>query len=163
MSDQTYTYFVEVPEGYTPERPDGLWRRAGDEWQYLSLLDWQWHRVENAAEFLPAQDVLQPVTAERAAELQADRQLWVRYWARYTDEAAWRDGERPTTVVRRRRSPERIYDEAFKIRNVWGPTPAVFEFFDPRPSNPPHLVEISADEAEQLLQELRGVTGATEL
>ncbi|MFD0383204.1 hypothetical protein ACFQ2B_15055 [Streptomyces stramineus] len=60
----------------------------------------------------------------------------MRYWARYVDEEDWRAGEGPTTVVRRRMSPERIYDEAFKRDNTWGPTASVYAFFDARPSNP---------------------------
>ncbi|MEV6668686.1 hypothetical protein [Streptomyces sp. NPDC051162] len=163
MSDQ-YEYFAEVSKGYTLERPDGLWRRSGAEWEYLSLLDWQWHNVKDTnVNYPPVAEKLHAVTAERAAALEADRQGWVRYWARYTDEEDWRTGEPPTTVVRRRPSPERVYDEAFKMDDSWGPTATVLDFFDARKSDPPHLVEISRDDAEQLLQELRGVTGATDL
>ncbi|MEV6668683.1 hypothetical protein [Streptomyces sp. NPDC051162] len=159
-----YEYFAEVPEGYTLERPDGLWRRSGEEWEYLSLLDWQWHDIKDTnVKYPPVAKILHEVTAERAAELEADRQGWVQYWSYFGDEGEWRDGEQPTTVVRRRRSPERIYDETFMRNNEWRPDSAVFEFFDARASRPPYLVEIGVDEAERLLQEIRGVTGATEL
>ncbi|GAA0469123.1 hypothetical protein ABZ951_20725 [Streptomyces sp. NPDC046215] len=161
-----YTFFAEALTADAAERPDALWRHAGavgagagGAWEFLSLLDWQWHATED----VPARDRLHPVPAERAAALAADRQSWVRYWARYVDEEDWRAGEGPTTVVRRRMSPERIYDEAFKRDNTWGPTASVYAFFDARPSNPPHLVEIDVQEAERALHGLRGVTGATEL
>lgn len=164
MMSEQYEYFVEVPEGYTPERPDGLWRRSGEEWEYLSLLDWQWHNIKDTnVTHPPAAKILHEVTAERAAELEADRQGWVRYWAYYSNERRWRAGQGPKTVVRRRRSPERIYDETFMSDNVWEPDSAIFEFFDARQTTPPHLIELTADEAERLLQELRGVMGATEL
>ncbi|GHF44172.1 hypothetical protein GCM10010218_26860 [Streptomyces mashuensis] len=164
MSEQQYEYFAEVPQGWTPERPDGLWRRRGDDWEYLSLLDWEWHDVKDTAvRYAPVPDVLHPVPAERAAQLRADRQGWVTYWAYWSSERRWREGKAPTTVCRRRRSPERIYDETFMRSNEWRPDTAVSEFFDARTSNPPHLEEISADRAEELLMELRGIVGATEL
>ncbi|MET9413372.1 hypothetical protein ABZY03_04130 [Streptomyces klenkii] len=164
MSEQQHEYFVKASPPYTEERPSSLWRRLGEEWEYLSLMDWEWHNVKDTTvKTPPATEVLCSVTAERATELEADRQVFVRYWARYTNEQYWREGQSPTTVVRRRRSPEGKLDEVFRRNGSWGPTDAIFEFFDPRPSNPPYLVEITADDAEALLQELRGVTGATDL
>ncbi|MEV5139490.1 hypothetical protein ACFZB6_18305 [Streptomyces syringium] len=162
--NRRFTYGLEADAPDTPGRPGALWRRLGEDWEYLSLLDWQWHAVEKHDTVNPPKEAdLQTVTGERAAELEADRQIWVRYWAHYADEADHRAGEEPTTVVRRRRSPERTYDEAFTSANVWAPTTAVFDFLDPRPSHPPHLVEIDRDEAERLLYRVRGVLGATEL
>lgn len=160
--NERYAFFAEVPEGFTAERPDGLWRRAGDDWEYLSLLDWEWHAAD--AELPPPpEETLREVPADRADALAADRQGWVTYWARYADENDWRAGEGPVTVVRRRRSPERLYDEAYGVRDGWAPTASVYAFLDARPSNPPHLVGIDVQEAERLLRSLRGVTGATEL
>lgn len=160
MGDQsTYEYFVKATAPYTPERPSSLWRRSGDEWEFLSLLDWEWHATNRA----PMPQVLSPVTAERAAALETDRQGWVRYWAFYPSERRWRAGQGPTTVVRRRSSPERTYDETFMRDNVWKPDSAISEFFDARRSNPPHLEELTADGAERLLVELFGVMGATDL
>ncbi|MCD9143887.1 hypothetical protein [Streptomyces albireticuli] len=162
QENERYAFFAEVPEGFTAERPDGLWRRAGDDWEYLSLLDWAWHPAD--AELPPPpEETLREIPAERADALAADRQGWVTYWARHADENDWRAGEGPTTVVRRRRSPERLYDEAYGVRDGWAPTASVYAFLDARPSNPPHLVEIDVQEAERLLRSLRGVTGATEL
>ncbi|MEW2032385.1 hypothetical protein AB0901_17925 [Streptomyces roseifaciens] len=164
MSEQ-YEYFAEVPAGYTAERPDGLWRRAGEEWEYLSLLDWQWHNLaESTVRNHPPVDELEAVTVERAAALEADRQGWARYWALYVDEEDHREGEPPTTVVRRRSSPEQELDESYRgSKGIWGPTGAVAESRDPRTSNPPYLEAVSAERAEELLQEIHGVTGATEL
>ncbi|MEV4503651.1 hypothetical protein [Streptomyces klenkii] len=163
MSEQ-YEYFVKAAPPYTEDRPSGLWRRLGEQWDYLSLLDWEWHRLgETTVRTLPAMDTLFPVTAERAAGLEADRSAFVRYWALYVDEDDWKEGEPPTTLVRRRRSPERLLDESFQEGDVWGPTNAVEESRDLRTSNPPYLKELSADEAEELAQELFGLTGVTEL
>ncbi|MBF6049036.1 hypothetical protein GO001_28210 [Streptomyces sp. NRRL B-1677] len=166
MSGQ-YEYFVEavptVDDLYTVERPSSLWRRLGDQWEYLSLVEWEWQNVKDTG-VLPALESLTPVAAERAVVLEADRQGWVRYWARYVDEQDWREGEAPTTVVRRRSSPEDMLDESYRgSKGFWGPTEAILDFYDARKSNPPHLIELSVDEAESLLQEMFGVTGVTEL
>lgn len=166
MAEQgnTYEYFTEMHRGYNPPRVDGLWRRRdGDAWEYLSLLDWQWHPTgENELVKSPAMATkLEPISAERAAELEADRQGWVQYWALYLDEAEYREGVTPVTVVRRRSSPERVMDEAFVVGNKWAPDPVVYEFTHSRTDR--HLEEITTAEAERLIRELRGVTGATEL
>ena len=164
MMNDAYEYFVKAAPPYTQERPSSLWRRAGERWEYLSLLDWEWHGVEEKAhKSPPPADVLHRVSAERAAALESDRQVWVRYWAHYVDTEDWTQGEAPTTVLRRRRSPEKVLDESFRAKGVWGRTQAIENSADLRTSNPPHLVELSVEEAEALLQELFGVTGATEL
>ncbi|PSJ28771.1 hypothetical protein B7P34_10800 [Streptosporangium nondiastaticum] len=164
MSEQ-YEYFVKAAPPYTEDRPSSLWRRVGDDWEYLSLFDWTWHSVqETVSKRVPQAQVLFPVTVERAAQLESDRQVLVRYWALYVDEQDFREGESPTTVVRRRRSPERGLDESYRgSKGFWGPTQAIEESRDLRTSNPPYLVELTADDAEALLQELFGVTGVTEL
>ncbi|ARP72325.1 hypothetical protein LK07_24035 [Streptomyces pluripotens] len=166
MTEQVneYEYFLKVHRGYTPARKVGLWRRRGEEaWEYLSLLDWKWHsigeggRVKNP----PTAAALEPVSTQCAAELEADRQGWVEYWALYLDEADYREGVAPVTVVRRRSSPERVMDEAFVVGNKWAPDPVIYEFTHSRTDR--HLEEITAEQAEHLIRELRGVTGATEL
>ncbi|MGH3731577.1 MAG: hypothetical protein ACRDTU_22950, partial [Micromonosporaceae bacterium] len=104
-------YFAKVWRDATVDRPSSLWRRLGDntdqatnEWEYLSLIDWQWHPYRDLP--LPHPDTLVPISAARAAELGADRQRFVRYWGGYTvGEPAPED--RPTLVYRRRESPER--------------------------------------------------------
>ncbi|MCC3777577.1 hypothetical protein [Streptomyces sp. UNOB3_S3] len=147
LENAPYAFFAEVPPGFSPDRPDGLWRCAGDDWEYLSLLDWEWHAVEKPP---VKREILHELTAERALELAADRRPWVTYWAHYTDESDWRAGAEPTTVVRRRRSPERVLDEAYGPDGAWEPTDAVHDFLSARPSDPPHLVEIDATEAARL-------------
>lgn len=164
MTTDQLEYFVKAAPPYTEDRPESLWRRLGDHWEYLSLIDWKWHRPDRTRSIKPpAAEVLFPVTAERASELAADHQVWVRYWAYYGSEDRWRAGRPPTTAVRRRNSPERRLDETFMRVNEWQRDSAIEEFWDPRTSNPPHLIEISADEAELLIQERRGIKGATEL
>ncbi|MCS0604170.1 hypothetical protein NX794_23575 [Streptomyces sp. LP11] len=166
MTEQAneYEYFTEMHSGYQPPRLDGLWRRRGSgAWEYLSLLDWGWHPADEneTVKGPPMATSLEPITADRAAELEADRQSWVEYWAMYLDEAEFRDGVAPVTVVRRRSSPERVMDEAFVAGNAWAPDPVVYEFTHFRTDH--HLEEITADQAEHLIRELRGVSGATEL
>ncbi len=168
MSDQEYEYeyFVEMHRGYTPARKDGLWRRRGeDTWEYLSLLDWGWHPAgENyRVKSPPMASALEPVSAERAAGLEADRQGWVTYWALHRSEVHWTEGKPAITVVRRRSSPDRIFDEVFTIDNVWRPTATIYEFQHGRSSSLEHLVEIGVSEAEEIIQKRRGVSGATEL
>ncbi|MFH8337756.1 hypothetical protein [Streptomyces sp. AM6-12] len=159
-----YEYFTEMHRGYNPPRVDGLWRRRdGEAWEYLSLLDWEWHKAgdDETVKGPPTASSLERISAERAAELEADRQGWVTYWALYMDEADFRDGVAPETVVRRRSSPDRVLDEVFGAGNKWAPDPIVYEFTHSRTEH--HLEEITADEAERLLRETRGVTGATDL
>lgn len=163
-SGNEYAYFTEMHHGYNPPRVDGLWRRsAGDVWEYLSLVDWQWHPVGEMERVKgrPLESALEPVSAQRAAELAADRQGWVQYWALYLDEQDFREGVDPVTVVRRRSSPDRVLDEAFVAENKWAPDPIIYDFTHSRTDN--HLEEIDVAEAERLLQKLRGVKGATEL
>ncbi|MEU1277676.1 hypothetical protein [Streptomyces sp. NPDC005805] len=162
MSEQ-YEYFVRVSPGYTVDRPANLWRRNGDSWEYLSLLTWEWRPVAEPEKYLPKREALHSVTAERAAELEADRQGWVRYWAEYGSEASWRSGKAPYSVVRRRSSPERVHDEAFMVTNTWETTDRVYDHFSARSDELTHLVEVTPDEAERLLQQVRGVSGATAL
>ncbi|WP_405160067.1 hypothetical protein OG203_26955 [Nocardia sp. NBC_01499] len=157
-------YFVEAAPPYTADRPESLWRRLGDHWEYLSLFDWRWHRPDRT-KFIkpPRSEVLYPVTAERAAELAADHQVWVRYWAYYSSVYRWRAGDPPTTVIRRRNSPECQLDEGFMRDNKWHEDSAIDDFWDPHTSNPPHLIEINADEAEVIIRERRGISGAINL
>ncbi|WP_297621860.1 hypothetical protein [Nocardia sp.] len=43
-----------------------------------------------------------------------DRTGEPRYWARFPSARGWESGEPPTTVVRRRQLPDRVYDESFR-------------------------------------------------
>lgn len=160
---EDYQYFLRPAEDGTIDPPRALWRRAGDRWEYLSTRDWSWHEpVPGQGPSIPPIEWLTPITPQRAAELAADRQRWVRYWAWYLDPPTSVD-ERPRSVVRRRRSPEGRLDEGFTIDNRWERTEAIIEAELPQVSDPPHLVEIDQLAAEQILREVRGVEGATEL
>lgn len=157
----TWRYFAELPPGGSIDHPRGLWRKYENRWEYLSLLDWSWHPTDEKVP-PPEGDEIIPISPEEAEGLARDRQRWVTYWARYTplpkDEA-----DRPLTVVRRRESPERIFDETFSRDNNWIPTSTISEFEDPRASTPPRLERIDADTAEAIILENRGISGATEL
>jgi hypothetical protein len=158
-----YEYFVRIyPPERTVERPGGLWRRSGETWEYWSILDWQWHglREDEVAEPPPEGGLVQ-VSPERAAGLVADRQGWVRYWAFYIDEPD--HGVEPTTVLRRRSSPEQLRDEVFNIHDEWGPTDTILEFEFRRLTFPYHLVEIDQATAEAIIRRSTGIEDATAL
>jgi hypothetical protein len=163
MSDR-YEYFLVTYPGGTSQLSDTLWRRVGDTWEYLSFIDWQWHPVvPGTGPSAPPPEWTRPIDAEEALALAADRQHWVRYWAWHLDPASSSD-DKPRTVVRRRNSPERILDEVYTFENRWKYTPGLVEAENPgRHSSPPHLVPIDRPAAERILQEVRGVEGATEL
>lgn len=169
-SNAVFEYFAEVDEylteplvPYSVDRPSGLWRKGAAGWEYLSLIDWQWHGSSVEECTSPPSGGLYPITESRAAELRSDRQGFVRYWMYYHHRDEWRDGEPPTSVARSRRSPEDICDEVFGLGEKWIRTEIVFEFFDYRGSGRPHLIEIPAAEADALIFELRGITGAVVL
>lgn len=86
-----------------------------------------------------------------------------RYWASYPSQFSWESGEPPTTVVRRRDLPDRVYDESFRVWGGWAPTAALYDASDPRPSSVPHLVEIGGVEADEVLAARFGIAGATRL
>ncbi|WP_405160065.1 hypothetical protein OG203_26945 [Nocardia sp. NBC_01499] len=162
--DNQLDYFVEARKPYTADRPECLWRRLGDHWEYLSLIDWRWHRTDRTKYInAPQSAVLHPVTAERAAELAADHQVWVRYWKYYSSFYRWQDGDEPSSVVRRRNSPEWQLDEAFRNDKRWHEDSSFDEFWDYRTSSPPHLIEISVEEADLFIRGKHGVARATDL
>ncbi|POX40898.1 hypothetical protein C3486_11970 [Streptomyces sp. Ru73] len=161
-----YEYFIATGEDMETHRTtEDLWRRplGSEEWEFLSFFDWEWHRagpghkVSNG----PNPDALTPVTPERAMELAADRGRWALYWAVYRDEP--RPGEKARGVVRRKYSLETGRDEAFGRDKTWARTTAIFDFHSAGPHDPPHLVPITAEEADQILFRILGVQGATAL
>ncbi|MDN3353020.1 hypothetical protein [Actinomadura sp. DC4] len=158
-----YQYYMDSRRDRTIERPGPLWRSSGDNWEYLSLLDWEWHplapkRVPQS----PPVEVLEPISEQQADELSRDRQRFVSYWARYS-ESAWESGGKPFTVLRRRSSPELVLDEAFGRENTWIKTSSVVEFEHPAFNNTLYLKDVDAETAERILRDIRGVSGATEL
>lgn len=157
-----FQYYMDTRHGETIERPGALWRHSGDGWEYLSLLDWEWHPLApNKVPQSPPSEILMPISGQQVEELVRDRQRFVYYWAKYS-ESARKSGGKPFTVVRRRRSPELVLDEAFGRDNKWIKTSSVVEFEHPY-FDSPDLEEIDAETAEQILRDIRGVSGATDL
>lgn len=109
---------------------------------------------------LPVRDVESQLPPKREAEPPAADGN-VRFWALYGGGHAWSRGKLPRTVFRQRRTPEHHDDTEFSPYGHWTGSRAMVRFRDARDDDPPHLVAISAEDAERLLQELRGVTGAT--
>lgn len=162
MTDE-YEYFLQPDPHGSSRPPRALWRRLGARWEYYSLLDWSWHEVPSQGPpWVPEPERLTAITAAQAAELEADHQRWVRYWARYLDPPTSPE-DRPLTVVRRRSSPERELDESFTVGNRWDSTQTIIDSELPQVSDQPHLVEVDHPTAEQILREVRGVEGATQL
>lgn len=158
-----YEYFVRIyPPEHTVERPGGLWRRSGETWEYWSILDWTWHelREDEVAEPPPEGGLVQ-VRPERAAELVADRQGWVRYWALYRDDPS--KGAEPRTVVRRRSSPESVLDEVFGRGDQWRRTTAVVDWYSARLTSIDWLVDIDREAAESIIRQISGKIGETAL
>lgn len=158
----SYVFYLLTP----PEsdgQPASLWRshRAGlfrtERWEYLSLLDWQWHSA------LAEPPHLQCISTEDALTQEAERVGLARYWARYIDRESWAAGAPPVTVVRRRDSPERCYDESFRSWGGWAPTQLCYDLAEQRSSTTAYLVEIDAVSADRILAENFGVTNATRL
>jgi hypothetical protein len=154
-----YQYYMDSRGGRTIERPGPLWRSSDDSWEYLSLLDWEWHPLA-PNKVPPPTEVLEPIPERQADELSRDRQRFVSYWAYYSIAPEKRD--RPLTVLRRRRSPELVLDEAFGRDGQWVKTSSIVEFEHPY-FDSPELEEIDAETAERILREVRGISGATEL
>ncbi len=156
-------YFVRHDDGH--DRPVELWRQLGERMEYLSLVDWEWHNHPELA-LRPHPDTLTAVTPAEAAALERDRQGFVRYFVRYTTPAEARrqppdPSDVPILVYRYRRLP--TTDEVFGSENVWAKSRTVGQYLHPGPDGPPSLREVDRDTAERTIQQLRGVTGATDL
>jgi hypothetical protein len=83
MSTDDYEYLARVSKARkeTVDRPSGLWRRRGDELEYLSTVDMSWHPRGDA--YVPHPDLLVPISTEQVQILLADRQRFARYWVEY--------------------------------------------------------------------------------
>ena len=150
-----YEYFAKVGPGRTEERPRSLWRRAEGQLEFLSLLDWSWHPVGGEV-LAPRPDVLVPISPEQAERLLGDRQRFVEYWVEPATE------RRRALVYRRRRSPELVADEIFGRDDAWVRTHAVREFLSGQTLEI-DLVEADQATVERIIEETRGISGATEL
>ncbi|MFI0817271.1 hypothetical protein ACH4TX_12300 [Streptomyces sp. NPDC021098] len=159
-----YEYFLvpyEVREGN--RTGETFWRRlpGTEEWQFLSFWDWEWHKLAETAprHGSPQAASLQPVSPEQAAELENNRSRWSLYWAVYPDTP--KPGDQPVNVVRRKLSPDKSQDQIFGRDNQWVRTTDIFDFYSPWPTDPPHLEPVDAHEAERIIMERRGISGAT--
>jgi hypothetical protein len=162
MSNDDYEYLAEffIGGGESVDRPSGLWRRRGDEYEYLSLIDWTWHARGDV--YLPHPDLLHPISAEQAQKLLADHQRFVKYWVLRRSPSKG-DLYDDTIVYRQIPSPESLVEEGFGRANEWVRTQDIRDFEVGGPHDVPDLEPIDAETAERLIQETRGVTGATEL
>lgn len=162
MSTDGYVYIAEVfgKAGESVDYPSSLWRRRGDELEYLSLVDWDWHLA--TPEQLPHPDLFVPISADQAQVLISDHQRFARYWVLHDSPATDGIVEEPR-VYRRLPSTERQIDEVFGRDNTWIPTRVIKEFVIGGPHDVPDLQRIDAATAERLIQETRGITGAIEL
>ncbi|HEX6683757.1 MAG TPA: hypothetical protein VF062_13220 [Candidatus Limnocylindrales bacterium] len=144
-----YQYFVYG----SWEKPEELWRAAaGDQWEYLSLREWRWMARDERV-FPRHPEALEAITPEQAAELEADRQRLVRYWVNRAVD--------PPMIYRRRRLP--AIEEVFGRSNHWSDTSTISDYLYPSPRQAPKLDEIDAETAERILQDTRGISGATRL
>jgi hypothetical protein len=161
-TDDDYAYFARVSKAReeTVERPSGLWRRRGDELEYMSMVDWSWHPRGDA--YVPHPDVLVPISREHLETLLGDRQRFARYWVHYLSPEKG-DLHEEVRVYRQLPNPGRVIDEVFGRTNEWIPTHVVRDFQSAGPHDVPDLEPIDAETAERLIQETRGISGATEL
>lgn len=156
MAEQ-YEYFAcAYPPEYPEDRPDSLWRRHGERWEYWSLVDWSWHLLDEREVRKPPPERLVRIDRARAEQLQADRQSWVRYYAEEDYPPPSGSGE-PHTVIRSRSSPEAQPEEAFGRDNRWIPTTVLWELRGG--GSVPPLRPIEADEAEAILHRIRRIPG----
>lgn len=161
-TDDDYQYLAQISKARkeTVDRPSGLWRRRGDELEYLSLVDWSWHPRGDV--YVPHPDLLVPISTEQAQTLIADRQRFARYWVLYLSPAKG-DLNEETRVYRQLPDPDRVVDEVFGRTNEWIPTHVIRDFQAAGPHDIPDLEPIDRETAERLIQETRGISGATEL
>jgi hypothetical protein len=162
MTTDDYEYLARVSKARkeSVDRPSGLWRRRGDELEYLSLVDWAWHPRGDAN--VPHPDLLVPVSAEQVATLLADRERFARYWVQHLSEAKG-DLSEETRVYRQLPDPGGVVDEVFGRDNKWISTRTIRDFQAAGPHDVPDLQPIDTATAEQLIHETRGISGATEL
>lgn len=175
MNNDRYEYFV-VPNydgGHdSPERFDELWRCRGATWEYFSLLDAGWHPEGTTDHLVSSEDGVPveapeappdspewrvPVTADRASGLTGDFHQFTRFWGE------GRTGDRPTRVFRQVQSPEARFQSYFGRNGRWSDKSTTLnDFLTNGPHQTPDLVELDAREAEEIIEETAGITGATE-
>ncbi|MEU3878194.1 hypothetical protein [Streptomyces sp. NPDC029704] len=161
MSAGPYDYFVELRDGDAPRRPRALWRSGAQGWEYWSTAEWAWRPAgaRRRVTEVPGPQALHPVSAGRAAELQADRQGWAEYWVQYRTGP---EGERvPQSVIRRRLSPEETRCQFAGESHLWISTLILTGPEDT--DGCADWEQVSQTEADAVLERLKGRPGATEL
>ncbi|MFC9687298.1 hypothetical protein ACFTSF_02070 [Kribbella sp. NPDC056951] len=159
----TYEYFARVwePDGDSVDRPSGLWRRQGDEeLEYLSLVDWTWHPRDAVAP--PHPDLLVPISVEQVETLLGDHERFVSYWVQRLSVAKG-DLSDEIRVYRQLPNPGGVVDEVFGRDNAWISTRTIRDFQAAGPHDVPDLEPIDTATADRLIQETRGISGATAL
>ena len=150
MTNDDYEYIAEVFEkgGESLERPGSLWRRRGDDYEYLSLIDWSWHPRSDEVD-LPHPDLLTSISHDQVQKLLADRQRFVKYWVlrRSTEKG---DVHEDTIVYRQIPSPENLVEEGFGRANERVPTENIRDFEAGGPHDVPDLEPIHAATAGTL-------------
>lgn len=161
MSTDGYEYLARVSKAAreTVDRPSGLWRRHGDQLEFFSTVDLTWHP---RGRYVPHSDLLVPISAEQAQILINDRQRFARYWVWHKNPEKG-DFEEDTVVYRQLISPDGDIDEGFSRNNTWVRTPDISDFEAAGPHDHPDLEPIDRETAERIIQETRGITGATDL
>jgi hypothetical protein len=161
MTADDCEYLAVVWDVETVEHPGGLWRRRGDDMEFLSLIDWAWHPATSDID-RPHPDVLEPISAEQVRTLLNDHQRFAKYWV-LRETPASESSEEEIRVYRQLPSPERLVEEVFGRDNEWIPTRTLADFLVGGPHDVPDLEPIDAATAEQLIRRSRGISGATEL
>ncbi|MFG1906732.1 hypothetical protein [Kribbella sp. NPDC048928] len=159
--DEGYEYFARVStaDKETIDRLSGLWRRRGDELEFFSTVDLTWHP---RGPYVPHSDLLVPISTEQVQILINDRQRFTRYWVWHQSPEKG-DFEENTTVYRKLINPDGDIDEGFGRSNTWVRTQDIREFRAAGPHDHPDLEPIDRETAERIIQQTRGITGATEL
>ncbi|MFG1906733.1 hypothetical protein [Kribbella sp. NPDC048928] len=159
--DEGYQYLAQVStaDKETIDRPSGLWRRRGDELEFFSTADLTWHP---RGPYVPHPDLFVPISTEQVQILINDRQRFARYWVWHRSPEKG-DFEENTLVYRQLISPDGDIEEGFGRNNTWVRTPDISDFEAAGPHDHPDLEPIDRQTAERIIQETRGITGATEL
>ncbi|MEU4192822.1 hypothetical protein AB0E69_13045 [Kribbella sp. NPDC026611] len=106
-------------------------------------------------------EIFEPA-GESAEALQADPQRFANYWVQHLSPAKG-DLHEETRVYRLLPSPEHLVEQVFGRNNEWIPTETIRDIEVGGPHDLPDLEPIDAATAERLIQETRGISGATDL
>ncbi|PSJ25919.1 hypothetical protein B7P34_25555 [Streptosporangium nondiastaticum] len=155
-----FCYYADVRDGRSPERPKALWRTSAGTgtWEYWSTIDWAWRQAgeRRVVTSAPAREDLVPLDEQDAERLQGDRQGWAEYWVSYTEEPGPRFIFH--SVIRRRFSPEGVKCEFSNSHLLWKQTRILTD-----EAGEGWGIQAAREEADEVLHELKGRPGITEL